>query len=57
MKNKNIVLKTCLTALAFSVAGLVNAQGASEEPVKIFTPQLMSHAAISGAALSNLRSA
>jgi hypothetical protein len=25
MKNKNIVLKTCLTALAFSVAGLANA--------------------------------
>jgi hypothetical protein len=52
MKNKNRVLKTCLTALALSVAGLANAQDASEEPVKIFTPQLMSHAAISGAALS-----
>jgi hypothetical protein len=52
MKNKNRVLKTCLTALAFSVAGLVNAQNAPAEPVKIFTPQLISHAAISGAALS-----
>jgi hypothetical protein len=49
---KNRVLKTCLTALALSVAGLGNAQSAPEEPVKIFTPQLMSHAAISGAALS-----
>jgi hypothetical protein len=31
-----------------SVAGLASAQ---EEPVTIFTPQLISHAAISGAAL------
>ncbi|MFT5674861.1 MAG: hypothetical protein ACI808_000789 [Paraglaciecola sp.] len=46
---KNILLKTCLTGLALSVAGLANAQ---EEPVTIFTPQLISHAAISGAALS-----
>ncbi|MFT7007345.1 MAG: hypothetical protein ACJAXJ_001860 [Colwellia sp.] len=48
---KNIVLKTCLTALAFSVAGLANAQDAGE-PVKIFTEQLTSHAAISAAAIS-----
>jgi hypothetical protein len=45
---KNIVLKTCLTALALSVAGLANAG----EPVKIFTEQLTSHAAISAAAIS-----
>jgi hypothetical protein len=49
---KNIVLKTCLTALALSVACSANAQSAPEEPVKIFTPQLISHAAISGAAIS-----
>jgi hypothetical protein len=46
MKNK--MFKTCLTSLALSVAGLANAG----EPVKIFTPQLISHAAISGGALS-----
>jgi len=46
MKNK--IFKTCLTSLALSVAGLANAG----EPVKIFTPQLISHAAISGGALS-----
>jgi hypothetical protein len=51
MKNKNIVLKTCLTALALSVAGLANAQDTGE-PVKIFTEQLTSHAAISAAAIS-----
>jgi hypothetical protein len=45
---KNIVLKTCLTALALSVAGLAYAGG----PVTIFTPQLMSHAVISGGALN-----
>ncbi|ABM04058.1 hypothetical protein Ping_2317 [Psychromonas ingrahamii 37] len=48
---KNVLLKTCLTGLALSVAGLANAQDAGD-PVKIFTPQLISHAAISGAALS-----
>jgi hypothetical protein len=48
---KNRVLKTCLTALALSVAGLANAQEAGE-PVKIFTEQLTSHAAISAAAIS-----
>jgi hypothetical protein len=45
---KNIVLKTCLTALALSVPGLANAG----EPVKIFTEQLTSHAAISAGAIS-----
>jgi hypothetical protein len=45
---KNIVLKTCLTALTLSVAGLANAG----EPVKIFTEQLTSHAAISAGAIS-----
>jgi hypothetical protein len=49
---KHILLKTCLTGLALSVAGLASAQ---EEPVTIFTPQLISHAAISGAALSIYR--
>ncbi|ABM02690.1 hypothetical protein Ping_0848 [Psychromonas ingrahamii 37] len=48
---KNILLKTCLTALALSVAGLANAQDAGE-PVKIFKEQLTSHAAISAAAIS-----
>ncbi|PKH00899.1 ice-binding family protein [Paraglaciecola sp. MB-3u-78] len=48
---KNIVLKTCLTALALSVAGLANAEDAGG-PVTIFSPQLISHAAISGAAIS-----
>jgi hypothetical protein len=48
---KNILLKKCLTGLALFVAGLAHAQDASG-PVKIFTPQLMSHAVISGAALS-----
>jgi hypothetical protein len=45
MKNK--WFKTCFTGLALSVAGLAHA-----DQVKIFTPQLMSHAAISGAAVS-----
>jgi hypothetical protein len=45
MKNK--WFKTCLTGLALSVTGLAHA-----DPVKIFTPQLTSHAAISGAAIS-----
>jgi hypothetical protein len=45
---KNMLLKTCLSALALSVAGLANAG----EPVKIFTEQLTSHAAISAAAIS-----
>jgi hypothetical protein len=45
---KNIVLKTCLTAFALSVAGFANAG----EPVKIFTKQLTSHAAISAGAIS-----
>jgi hypothetical protein len=45
---KNIVLKTCLTAFALSVAGFANAG----EPVKIFTEQLTSHAAISAGAIS-----
>jgi hypothetical protein len=49
MKNK--LFKTCLTGLALSVAGLAHAQAAGD-PVKIFTEALMSHAAISGAALS-----
>jgi hypothetical protein len=48
---KNILLKTCLTALALSVAGLANSQETGE-PVKIFTEQLTSHAAISAAAIS-----
>jgi hypothetical protein len=46
MKNK--LIKTCFTGLALSVAGLANAG----EPVKIFTEQLTSHAAISAAAIS-----
>jgi hypothetical protein len=45
MKNK--LFKTCLTSLALSVAGLANATS-----VTIFTPQLISHAAISGGALN-----
>ena len=48
---KNRVLKTCLTALTLSVAGLANAQETGE-PVKIFTEQLTSHAAITSAAIS-----
>ena len=42
MKNKNIVLKTCLTALALSVAGLANAQDAD----------MLTYSAISGGELS-----
>jgi hypothetical protein len=49
MKNK--LFKTCLTSLALSVAGLAHAQTAVE-PVTIFTPQLISHAVISGGALN-----
>jgi hypothetical protein len=45
MKNK--LFKTCLTGLALSVAGLANATS-----VTIFTPQLISHAVISGGALN-----
>jgi len=41
-KNKNIVLKTCLTALALSVAGLANAQDAD----------MLTYSAISGGELS-----
>ena len=48
---KNMLLKTCLTALTLSVAGLANAQETGE-PVKIFKEQLTSHAAISAAAIS-----
>jgi hypothetical protein len=44
MKNKNRVLKTCLTALALSVAGLANA-----DPVEI---DLLSYSVISGAAVN-----
>jgi hypothetical protein len=47
MKMKNKLIKTCLTGLALSVAGLANA-----EAVTIFTPQLISHAVISGGALN-----
>ena len=43
-----MLLKTCLSALALSVAALANAG----EPVKIFKEQLTSHAAISAAAIS-----
>jgi hypothetical protein len=46
---KNNIIKTCLTAAALSVTGLANAQAAD---VKIFTHDLMSHAAISGGAVS-----
>ena len=46
---KNNIIKTCLTAATLSVTGLANAQAAD---VKIFTQDLMSHAAISGGALS-----
>jgi hypothetical protein len=45
MKNK--LFKTCFTGLALSVAGLAHAT-----PVTIFTPQLISHAVISGGALN-----
>jgi len=45
---KNRLVTTCLTGLAFSVAGLATAQ----DPVQIFNEQLTSHAAIAGAALS-----
>jgi hypothetical protein len=51
MKMKNKLIKTCLTGLALSVAGLANAE-VTAGPVTIFTPQLMSHAAISAAAIS-----
>ena len=51
MKMKNKLIKTCLTGLALLVAGLANAEEAGE-PVKIFTEQLTSHAAISAAAIS-----
>jgi hypothetical protein len=44
---KNRLLNICLAGLALSAVGLANA-----DPVKIFTPQLMSHAVISGAAVS-----
>jgi hypothetical protein len=44
---KKRLLNVCFAGLALSAAGLANA-----DPVKIFTPQLTSHAAISGAAVS-----
>jgi hypothetical protein len=50
-KMKNKLFKTCLTGLALSIAGLANAEVAGE-PVTIFTPQLISHAVISGGALN-----
>jgi hypothetical protein len=50
-KMKNKLFKTCLTGLALSIAGLANAE-VPGEPVTIFTPQLISHAAISGGALN-----
>jgi hypothetical protein len=49
MKNK--LFKTCFTGIVLSVASLANADD-SGGLVNIFTPQLTSHAAISGAALS-----
>jgi hypothetical protein len=45
MKNKNIVLKTCLTALALSVAGLANA-----EPIDFLTYSVISGGAVNIAA-------
>jgi hypothetical protein len=45
MKNKNIVLKTCLTALAFSVAGLANAN-----PIDLLTYSVISGGAVNIAA-------
>jgi hypothetical protein len=50
MKNKNRVLKTCLTALAFSVAGLANAQVADMTPEEMLTYSVISGGAVNIAA-------
>jgi hypothetical protein len=50
-KMKNTLIKTCLTGIVLSVAGLANADEV-ESSVTIFTPQLTSHAVISGGALN-----
>jgi len=47
---KNTLLKTCLTALILSVAGIANAQ--QDGSVNIFTKLMMSHAVISGGTAS-----
>jgi hypothetical protein len=51
MKMHNKLFKTCLTGIVLSVAGLANAEETAG-PVTIFTPQLISHAVISGGALN-----
>jgi hypothetical protein len=51
MKMKNKLIKTCLTGIVLSVASLANAEETAG-PVTIFTPQLISHAVISGGALN-----
>jgi hypothetical protein len=51
MKMHNKLIKTCLTGIVLSVAGLANAEDTAG-PVTIFTPQLISHAVISGGALN-----
>ncbi|MBA6302622.1 hypothetical protein [Colwellia sp. MB02u-14] len=50
MKNKNIVLKTCLTALALSVAGLANGQAAGMTPDEMLTYSVISGGAVNIAA-------
>jgi hypothetical protein len=47
---KNIVLKTCLTALALSVAGLANAQAADMTPDDMLTYSVISGGAVNIAA-------
>jgi hypothetical protein len=50
-KMKNTLIKTCLTGIVLSVAGIANADQSALLGT-IFTPQLTSHSAISGAAVS-----